>query len=63
MEDCLSNYNLLLPPGKKVLREQNVCEKKKIVKLTFVNWTSKSERIVELKMANEQCLFICGLCL
>ena len=28
MEDCLSNYNLLLPPGKKVLREQNVCETK-----------------------------------
>ena len=28
--------------------------KQKIVKLKFVNWTSKSERILDLKMLNEQ---------
>ena len=43
-------YDLLLPSGTKGLREQNICE----TKLKFVNWTSKTERIVELKMAKEQ---------
>ena len=28
--------------------------KQKIAKLKFVNWTSKIERILKLKMANEQ---------
>ena len=54
MEVCLNMYDLLLLLGTKGLREQNICVKQKIAKLKFVYWTSKTERIVKFKIANEQ---------
>ena len=42
MEVCLSMHDLLFPPGKKGLREQNICETNnceiKVCELDLENW-------------------------